>query len=224
MASGNQARGRPRSKAAATTLDEAGVVAAYARWAPIYDWVFGGIIWSAVHAATREINRMPPGRVLEVGVGTGIALPRYDRAHRIVGIDLSPDMLKRAEKRVIERQLSHVEALAEMDASRLSFPDGSFDIVAAMFVMPVVPDPERVLAEMARVARPGGRIVLANHFAVNGGPIAAIERWMSRHSTKLGWHPGFPIERVLNRPDLKLLERRSLQPLGLYQLLVFERI
>ena len=205
-------------------LDDAHIVAAYARWAPIYDPIFGVITNSAIRTTVGILNALPAGRILEVGVGTGIALPRYKREHRITGIDLSPDMLARARRRVADQKLGNVEALHEMDASRLTFPDRSFDAAVAMFLITVVPDPAKVLAEVARVVRPGGRVVLANHFSAESGPRAAFERWLSRFSASLGWNPEFPIERVLGRPELKVIERRRLQPLGLYTLIVFERV
>ena len=204
-------------------LDDAAIVAAYARWAPVYDPIFGVITASAIRATMREVNALPPGDVLEVGVGTGIALPHYKRDHRITGFDLSPDMLARAGKRVAERNLDNVVALLEMDAANLTFADGSFDVAVAMFVMTVVPDPHRVLAEMARVVRPGGRIVVVNHFSAEAGARAAIEKWLSRYSSSLGWNPEFAKETLLGHGDLKLVAERSLQPLGLYTLLVFER-
>ena len=204
-------------------LDDAAIVAAYARWAPVYDPIFGVITASAIRATMREVNALPPGDVLEVGVGTGIALPHYKRDHRITGFDLSPDMLARAGKRVAERNLDNVVALLEMDAANLTFADGSFDVAVAMFVMTVVPDPHRVLAEMARVVRPGGRVVVVNHFSAEAGARAAIEKWLSRYSSSLGWNPEFAKETLLGHGDLKLVAERSLQPLGLYTLLVFER-
>ncbi len=207
----------------APQLDDAAVVAAYARWAPIYDPVFGAITGSAIRATMREVNALPAGRVLEVGVGTGLSLPLYRPHHRIVGIDLSRDMLQRAERRVAERSLRNVEALLEMDAAHLAFPDAAFDVAVAMFVMTVVPDAPRVLAEMTRVVRPGGRIVVVNHFSAEGGPRAAAERWLSRFASSLGWHPEFDKGQMLCRAGMQLLSQRSLSPFGLYTLLVFAR-
>jgi phosphatidylethanolamine/phosphatidyl-N-methylethanolamine N-methyltransferase len=204
-------------------LDEQAVVAAYARWAPIYDPIFGVITGRAIRATMKTLNALPPSRVLEVGVGTGIALPLYRPDHRIVGIDLSPDMLKIAAKRVAARKLSNVEAIREMDAGDLAFPDAAFDVAVAMFVMSVVPDPRRVLAEMRRVVRPGGTIVTVNHFKADGGVRAGFERWLSRYGSRLGWHPEFQIDNVLGHVGLRLTEQRSLPPLGLYTLLVFDR-
>ena len=204
-------------------LDDAAIVAAYARWAPVYDPIFGVITASAIRATMREVNALPAGDVLEVGVGTGIALPHYKRDHRVTGFDLSPDMLVRAGKRVAEKNLDNVVALLEMDAANLKFADASFDVAVAMFVMTVVPDPRRVLAEMARVVRPGGRIVVVNHFSADKGARAAIEKWLSRFSSSLGWNPEFARATLLERGDLRLVTERSLPPLGLYTLLVFER-
>ena len=207
-----------------TELDRPHIVAAYARWAPVYDAIFGVITNAAINRTIRVLNALPPGRILEIGVGTGLALPRYTREHRITGIDLSPDMLKRARSRVAAKKLTNVETLSEMDATKLAFPDQSFDAAVAMFLITVVPDPIAVLAEAVRVVRPGGRIVLANHFSAESGPRAAFERWLSRFSASLGWNPEFPIDRVLGRPSMREMERRALQPLGIYTLLTFERV
>jgi phosphatidylethanolamine/phosphatidyl-N-methylethanolamine N-methyltransferase len=133
-------------------------------------------------------------------------------------------MLLRAERRVARRRLTHVEAIHEMDAASLAFGDGSFDAAVAMFVMTVVPDPDRVLAEIMRVVRPGGHVVLVNHFSAEKGPRAAIERSLTRYSGALGWNPEFPIDRVLGRSDLKLVRQRELPPAGLFTLLVFDRL
>jgi phosphatidylethanolamine/phosphatidyl-N-methylethanolamine N-methyltransferase len=170
------------------------------------------------------VNALVPGRILEVGVGTGLALPLYKTEHRIVGIDLSPDMLRRAEKKVAAERLANIEGLAEMDAANLAFPDAAFDAAVAMFVMTVVPDAPLVLAEIVRVVKPGGRIVIVNHFSADSGLRAATERWLSRFASSLGWHPEFAKEQVLGCAGMKLLSERSLSPFGLYTLLVFERV
>ena len=216
--------GQQSAGATLADLQDSHIIAAYARWAPFYDRFFGAFTASTCRITLAEMNRLPPSRVLEVGVGTGISLPRYDRKHRIVGIDLSRDMLDRGRKRVAEEKLDNVEALIEMDAENLSFDAGSFDAAMAMFVMSVVPDPDRVLSEIARVVRPGGHVILVNHFSAEKGPRAWVERWMSRFSARLGWRPEFPIEQVLGRPELKLVGRRPAKAFDLFTLLVFERI
>jgi phosphatidylethanolamine/phosphatidyl-N-methylethanolamine N-methyltransferase len=132
-------------------------------------------------------------------------------------------MLKIAEKRVAAKHLANVEAVREMDAANLQFADGAFDVAVAMFVMSVVPDPGRVLAEMHRVVKPGGKIVTVNHFKADQGARAGVERWLTRYGSRLGWHPDFAIDSVLGHPGMKLILRRSLPPIGLYTLLVFDR-
>ncbi len=205
-------------------LTDADVLAAYSRWAPIYDFVFAVPFITGRRGAARLANRLPPGRILEAGVGTGLALRRYDRRHRVVGIDLSPDMLARARARVARQKLTHVEAVEEMDASDLRFPDQSFDAVVAMYVMTVVPDPEKVMAEFERVAKPGGRIIVIAHFASTAGIYQWFERRLARYAAKLGWNPDFPVSRLTRRPDLRLLSRRKLGPLWLFTLMEFERL
>ena len=201
-----------------TALDAAAVRTAYRRWASFYDASFGGISTWGRRAAVDAVNALPGRRVLEVGVGTGLALPRYRRDKRVVGIDLSPDMLARARTRVAEAQLVQVEALHEMDAEATSFPDASFDIAAAMFVASVVPHPRRLLAELRRVVRPGGHILFVNHFAAERGLRWWAERTLAPASRALGWHPDFRIEALLPAADLGVASRRAVPPFGLFTL------
>lgn len=219
-----QSRSTRTSGSELAEIDGSSVVAAYARWAPVYDRVFGVVTGGPCRIAVAEANKLAPSRILEVGVGTGISLPRYDRKHRVVGIDLSGDMLALASKRVSEDKLDHVEALQEMDAGNLAFEDNAFDAVMAMFVITVVPDPQRVLSEIIRVVKPGGRVFLVSHFSIDKGPRAWVERWLSRFSARLGWRPDFPIDQVLGRPQLKLIERRSVKTFDIFTMLVFERL
>ena len=130
---------------------------AYARWAPIYDRTFGAITNVGRRRATDYINARG-GRLLEVGVGTGLALPYYAPSLSVSGVDYSPEMLAKAQGRVDALGLGHVE-LSRMDARALDFPDNHFDTVAAMHIVSVVPEPEKVVAEMARVCKPGGEAV-----------------------------------------------------------------
>ena len=157
-------------------IDNAKVERAYARWAPIYDLVFGAVFDRGRRAAIAAAERIG-GRILEVGVGTGISLPDYARANRLVGVDLSEPMLRKARARVAEHALSNVELLAVMDAERLALPDESFDVVVAQYVITAVPHPEATLDEFARLVRPGGEIVLVNHIGAESGPRALFEQW-----------------------------------------------
>jgi phosphatidylethanolamine/phosphatidyl-N-methylethanolamine N-methyltransferase len=204
-------------------LREEYVRRAYARWASSYDMTFGRFAESSRMAAVAQLNLLPPGRVLEVGVGTGMSLPFYKRHLKVTGIDLSPEMLVKARARVAREKLSQVEAILEMDAAHLDFPDASFDAVAAMYVMTVVPDPTQVMAELARVCKPGGEVMVVNHFSQDHGLRGAVEKSMSRFSERLGWRPVFPLATVMGQTGLVLEEVVSLKPFGLFTLLRFRR-
>lgn len=203
-------------------LDESNVVDAYRRWAPVYDRTFGRLTTEGRRQAVELINQRS-GRVLELGVGTGLSLSMYSPQREIVGIDLSPDMLERARQKVAAEGLENVSGLYEMDAAALDFPDASFDTVVAMYVMTVVPDPAAVMREIARVCKPGGEVLLLNHFSEESGVRGWVERRMAPFASRLGWHPVFDVNRVMVCDDLKLAERITLKPLGLFTLLRFEK-
>jgi phosphatidylethanolamine/phosphatidyl-N-methylethanolamine N-methyltransferase len=202
-------------------LDSNHVEAAYERWAPVYDLVFDWILTpgrSALAAAAR--NSM--GRVLVVGVGTGLELRFFDSATQLIGVDLSEPMLRRAQNRVARSRLSQVEALVRMDAMRLGFCDSCFEFVVAPYVISTIPDPRTALDEMFRVTKPGGEIVLVNHIGAEKGVVGAVEGWLAQHSRLLGWHPGFPWEIIggwiATKVGAQLVERRRVAPLGLFTL------
>jgi len=204
-------------------LTKSNVIQAYKAWAPVYDTVFGLFLDAGRKHAVRVINRSG-GRLLEVGVGTGLSLPEYSAHVRVTGIDLSPDMLAKAEERVKRGNLTNVEALREMDAARLDFPDASFDTVVAMYVITVVPEPERVMAEMTRVCREGGEVIVINHFAAEDTSVRSrVERAFGPRAKKLGWRWDFPKGRVTSHPGLDLVEEVSLKPFGLFTLLRFRK-
>jgi phosphatidylethanolamine/phosphatidyl-N-methylethanolamine N-methyltransferase len=206
---------------AAPALDNSHVEEAYARWAPIYDLVFAAVMRPGRKAAAAAASR-PGGRVLDVGVGTGLELPMFDPATTLVGVDLSAPMLARAQLRVRQAALRNVSGLLVMDAVRLAFADATFDAIVAPYVLTVVPDPHASLTEWLRVVRPGGEIVLVNHVGAEHGPIAAIETWLGRRAAALGWRPEFPwsiiADWIAATPNVRLIERRSVAPLGLFTL------
>ncbi|HWV79958.1 MAG TPA: class I SAM-dependent methyltransferase [Hyphomicrobiaceae bacterium] len=208
---------------AATQMDEAAIRSAYRRWAPVYDNTFGRFTTEGRRHAVEIINQRQ-GKVLEVGVGTGLSLPDYGRHLEIVGIDLSPEMLDKAREKVAEEGLVNVTGLHEMDASDLTFPTGSFDTVVAMYVMTVVPDPEKVMRELARVCKVGGEVILVNHFSQEEGVRGWVERRMAPFADKLGWHPVFDVDRVMVCDNLRLVGRRALRPWGLFTMLRFEKV
>jgi phosphatidylethanolamine/phosphatidyl-N-methylethanolamine N-methyltransferase len=159
-------------------LDKQTITKAYARWAPVYDLVFGAVFERGRHAAIAAAERIG-GRILEVGVGTGLSLPHYSKDCRLCGIDISGPMLRKAQDRVAELGLSHVEGLWVMDAEHLSFPDESFDVVVAQYVITTVPNPEATLDEFARVLKPGGEIVLVSRVGAEAGLRRALEHWFA---------------------------------------------
>ncbi|MDR3533857.1 MAG: class I SAM-dependent methyltransferase [Rhodopila sp.] len=212
-------RGRaPRNGGPIAALDADAVRAAYRRWAGVYDAVFGGVSSVGRRRAVALVNRLPGRDVLEVGVGTGLALPRYRQDARITGIDLSTEMLHQARKRVAELRLRNVVALREMDAEATDFPDASFDTAVAMFVASVVPNPRKLLAEMRRVVRPGGNILFVNHFAAERGPRWWVERAMAPASRALGWHPDFAMEALFAADDMASAQTEPAPPFGIFTL------
>jgi phosphatidylethanolamine/phosphatidyl-N-methylethanolamine N-methyltransferase len=145
-----------------------------------------------------EALKLRPGdRVLEVGVGTGISLPLYPRDVRITGIDVSREMLEKARARVARAKLTNIEALLEMDAEAMAFPDASFDKVVAMYVVSVVPRPEKLLEELHRVCRPDGDIFIVNHFQSDNPIIGGLERVLAGFSSQIGFNPDLDLRQVV---------------------------
>ena len=172
------------------------VKAAYRRYAGIYDAVFGPMLQPGRKALLKALGCRSGDRVLEVGVGTGLALPMYPHDVRVTGIDVSHDMLERARERVAKRGLRNVEALLEMDAESLAFPDASFDKVVAMYVVSVVERPAKVIEELHRVCKPDGEIFLVNHVHSKNPLLGAVEKGLARFSDALGWHPDFALDEI----------------------------
>jgi len=212
-------------------FDNANVERAYARWAPIYDLVFGAVFDAGRRASIVAAERAcgpGGGRILEVGVGTGISLPDYARTNRLVGVDLSEPMLRKAVERVAAQRLSNVEALAVMDAEHLALPDKSFDVVVAQYVITAVPHPEATLDEFARVIKPGGEIVLVNHIGAESGPRRLFEICFAPLARRLGWRPEFRFRTLTDwaarHGGVRVIERRAMPPLGHFSLIRFERL
>lgn len=212
--------------AAVLDLNRDGVAKAYDRWAPVYDLVFGLVFDRGRQEAIAAAERIG-GRILEVGVGTGISLPDYAGRDRIFGVDISETMLKKAHARVAERKLDYVEGLEVMDAERLTFPDNSFDVVMAQYVVTTAPNPEAVLDEFARVVRPGGEIILVSRVGAEGGPRKTIERLFMPVARRLGWRTEFAWARyadwVKRTPGIRLVERRAMPPFGHFSLIRFRK-
>ncbi|WP_257167104.1 class I SAM-dependent methyltransferase [Bradyrhizobium sp. SRS-191] len=207
-------------------IDRAGVEKAYERWAPIYDLVFGKVFDQGRQSTIAEADRIG-GRILDVGVGTGLSLSDYARTTRICGVDISEPMLRRAQARVRELKLFNVETLAVMDAKHLAFPNDFFDAVVAQYVITAVPDPEATLDDFVRVLKPGGELILVNHIGAESGPRRLFELAFAPIARRLGWRPEFPWARLVNwaakHGGVTLAERRPMPPLGHFSLIRYRK-
>ena len=209
-----------------STIEKETIARAYARWAPVYDLVFGAVFERGRRAAIEAAERIG-GRILEVGVGTGISLPHYSSANRVYGVDLSEPMLSKAQERVAALNLTHIEGLSVMDAEHLAFPNESFDVVVAQYVITTVPDPEATLDEFARVLKPGGEIVLVGRVGAEAGVRRALEKWFAPAARQLGWRTEFSWRRYASwahsADGVRLAERRAVPPFSHFALIRFAK-
>ena len=198
-------------------MDTAKIERVYTNYARVYDHIFGKIFRDGREHAVRLLNLAPGERILEVGVGTGLALPCYPRSCEVVGVDLSEGMLAKCRERVQELGLEHV-SLMKMDASAMEFEDDSFDAVMAAYVVTAVPDYRKVMLEMIRVCKPGGRIILLNHVS-NGNPVInAIEKVLSPFCKHLGWRTDLSLATVLDGTHLTVIHKQKVNPLRFWHL------
>ncbi|MBV8524675.1 MAG: methyltransferase domain-containing protein [Acetobacteraceae bacterium] len=214
-------------RAMASVMETSGVAQAYGRWAPVYDLMFGAVFSRGRRAAVIEAERIG-GRILEAGVGTGLSLAEYSAQNEVIGIDISAPMLEKARRRVARRRLMHVRELAVMDAENLTFPDSSFDVVVAQYVVTAVPNPERALDEFVRVLRPDGEIVITSRIGADTGFRSIVENRLMPITSRLGWRTEFPWDRYLRwaatSPSTRLIERRPLPPFGHFSLIRFAKL
>lgn len=189
------------------------VVTSYRRYAPMYDLLFGAVLAPGRRHLTRTVHQLTPAEVLEVGVGTGLTLERYPQKTRIVGIDLSPEMLVRAQRRA-QALAGRDITLHAMDAEALTFDDDSFDCVTVPYVLSVTPNPDRLVAELQRVCKPGGSIVIVNHFS--GSRFWwLMERAVRSVADRIGFRSDFDYARHILSHDWKV---ESVTPVNLFGL------
>ncbi|MGO4711464.1 class I SAM-dependent methyltransferase [Bradyrhizobium sp. 2TAF24] len=206
----------------ANDIDRAGVAKAYARWAPVYDLVFGPV-FDHGRKSTIAIADAIGGRVLDVGVGTGLSLSEYSPTTKLCGVDISEPMLRKAQERVRALNLTNVETLSVMDAKHLAFADNTFNAVVAQYVITAVPDPEATLDDFVRVLKPGGELILVNHIGAESGPRRVFELGFAPLARRLGWRPEFPWARLVEwaqrHGGVTLRERRPMPPMGHFSLI-----
>jgi phosphatidylethanolamine/phosphatidyl-N-methylethanolamine N-methyltransferase len=207
-------------------IDRAGVAKAYGRWAPVYDLVFGKVFDQGRQSTIAEADKIG-GRILDVGVGTGLSLSDYSRSTRLYGVDISEPMLRKAQERVRALKLGNVETLAVMDAKNLAFADGFFDAVVAQYVITAVPDPEATLDDFIRVLKPGGELILVNHIGAENGPRRVFELAFSPLARRLGWRPEFPWARLVDWAaklgGVSLKEIRPMPAMGHFSLFRYRK-
>jgi phosphatidylethanolamine/phosphatidyl-N-methylethanolamine N-methyltransferase len=203
--------------------DVARVQRTWSRLAPVYDMVYGAMLQPGRRRALARMVLGPRDRVLEVGVGTGMGLDLYPRWARVTGIDLSRPMLDRARLRVNELGArAHIE-LKEMDATAMTFEDGSFDVVYAPYILNVVPDPIAVAREMRRVCRPGGRIILLNRFRSQNTAFGRIDDVVSTLSSVTGTKWNLAMQPLLTEVPLFPISIERVNVAGFSSLMVCRR-
>lgn len=189
----------------------------YNVWAYVYDACFWpGIVRRRASRAIAQMHIAPGERILDIGVGTGLALPAYPEHAQVVGIDLSEGMLKRAKERLVQDNLNHIR-LTLGNALQLPFSSETFDYVLLSHVITVVSDPVKVIDEIRRVAKPGARVVLINHFQSTNRVVALFERWVNPICQWLGWKSDLSLEDLIRKTDLQIDYRYKLDMVDLFQ-------
>ena len=199
LVSGSDAATRALS---VTAVENDFVEGVYDKLAKVYDIIFGPTLHPGRLRAIERMDIQPGERVLEVGVGTGINLSLYPKNCTVTGIDFSGSMLEIARERAARKEIRNVRLL-QMDAADLKFADNSFDIVYAPYLISVVPDPVKVAREMRRVCRPGGRVILLNHFLSPNLILSRIERLISPFTIHIGFKADLDLPAFLAQADLQ---------------------
>lgn len=191
----------------------------YSDFAPLYDKVFGKIFYSRLERVIEDLEIPRGAKVLEVGAGTGTSFPAYPSHCEVTGIDLAPDMLARARRKIRENGWVHLKVI-EMNALDLEFPEDTFDYVMAFHVVTVVPDPVRMIEEAKRVCKPGGRIVIVNHFTSDFPLVGSFTRALDPVTRWLGWRTDLKLKPFIEMTDLTVEKVYKLSKSSLYTVLL----
>ena len=187
----------------------------YSNYASLYDRTFGKIFYNRIERVIASLNIPPGAQVLEMGVGTGVSFPAYPKHCKVTGIDVAPEMLAQADAKISRNRWSHLRVM-QMDALHLNFPSDKFDYVTAFHTVTVVPDPVQMLSEAKRVCRPGGEIVIVNHFTSElpiVGPLTEALDPLTRH---LGWSTKLKLDEFLAATGLSVEAVYKLSKSSLY--------
>ena len=210
------------SAAERATGDSRRVRQVYEVLARVYDDCFDWALGPGRRLAVGKLPVRVGQRVLEVGVGTGLSLPHYPEDCHITGIDISEAMLHQARERA--ELLDRIDIdLRVMDARELSYPDATFDHVLAPYVISVVPQPDRVMAEIRRVCKPGGTVMVVNRFRSSSRLLGSLESLLSAATQWIGFRLDLPLRTVLDTPGLELVELERVNLFGLWHLLELRR-
>jgi phosphatidylethanolamine/phosphatidyl-N-methylethanolamine N-methyltransferase len=191
----------------------------YSDFAPLYDKIFGKIFYSRLERVIEGLEIAPGTRVLEVGAGTGTSFPAYPTHCQVTGIDLAPDMLAQARQKIQENSWTHLNVM-EMNALDLDFSDNVFDYVMAFHVVTVVPDPIRMIEEAKRVCKPGGKIVVVNHFTSDFPFIGSLTEALDPITRWLGWRTDLKLKPFIAMTNLSVERVYKLSKTSLYTVLV----
>lgn len=207
-------------------MDLNAVQAAYKRYAAFYDYTFGKLLAPGRQLAVELINAQAASnaKILEVGVGTGLSLPSYRKDLKITGIDISREMLNKAQLRLQQFSDTLDCTLLEMDAEKLNFPTSSFNGIAAMYVASVVPNLANFLAEITRVCIPNGDIIIVNHFSSEHALINKTERLFTPLQKYLGFRPNFPADPIINYPNFKLIQIHKTNLFGYWKVVHLKNV
>lgn len=190
----------------------------YKSYSSVYDVLFKRFFLPRIRHAISSMELESGSRVLDVGVGTGLSLSLYPSHSKVTGIDLSKDMLDKARQKVEDLGLINVE-LREMDAMALKFPDDSFDAVFISHVVSVVPDPARVMKEVRRVCKDGGRVVIVNHFKSRNKMLAGVQTLLTPISEKIGWRSDLCMDEFLSNSGLRIDKLSTLKKIDFWHMI-----